>query len=394
VPETYDFRTVIPRRGTDSAKWGRFDADVLPLWVADMDFRSPESLVRALHERVDEGVFGYGRHPESLCEAIVESLERAYGWKVPCEAVVPLPGVAIGFNLACRAFGEPGDGALIQTPMYPPILDAPGHAGMLRHETELGRGPDGRYSIDFDAFESAIQDRTRLFLMCSPHNPVGRVFTRSELERMAEICLRHDVLICSDEIHSGLVFGGFKHTPIAMLSPEIQDRTVTLLAPSKTYNVPGLKCSAAVIPNKALRDRFNKARAGLVGSVNVLACAAVAVVYREGQEWLSQLLRVLEDNRDYLLESVRTRLPGVTMTPPEATYLAWLDCREAGIPGNPYEFFLGQARVGLNDGATFGRGGEGFVRLNFGCPRSTLEEAVDRMAKALAELKPAEGRAL
>jgi cystathionine beta-lyase len=383
---TYDFDQIVERRGSDSVKWGWYDEDVLPLWVADMDFRSPEPVIHALHERVEHGLFGYGLEPPELREVIVERLQRLYGWQVSPEALVFLPGVVTGFNLACRAVTSPGEGVLVQTPIYYPILEAPDNAGLTLDEMELTRQPDGRYVIDFDLFERTITPQTRIFILCNPHNPVGRVFQRAELERMAEICLRHNVVICSDEIHCDLLFRGSRHLPIASLSPEIAERAITLMAPSKTYNIPGLKCSVAIVQDDDLREKLKAARAGLVSRmVNVMGYVAALAAYRDGQAWLDEVLRYLESNRDFVFEYVNTRLPGVTVVKPEGTYLAWLDCRQANIPGHPHEFFLEKARVALNDGAAFGQGGEGFVRLNFGCPRSTLTEALDRMRDALAD---------
>jgi cystathionine beta-lyase len=380
---TYDFDRRIDRRHSESIKWHCYDEDVLPLWLADMDFVSPEPVLRALHERVEHGVFGYSMAPPELLEVIVERLQRLYGWQVSPEALVFLPGVVTGFNLACHALASPGDGVLIQTPVYWPILSAPAGAGLTNDEMELTRRADGRYEIDFDLFEEAIADRTRIFILCNPHNPVGRVFRREELEQMAGICLRHDIVICSDEIHCDLVFQGSRHLPIASLAPEIADQTITLMAPSKTFNLPGLKCSVAIVQNPELREKLKTTHTGLVHGINVMGYAAALAAYREGQAWLDELLPYLEANLDYLLQYVEAHLPGISMSKPKGTYLAWLSCHQAGIQGNPHEFFLKQARVAVTDGAIFGRGGEGFVRLNFACPRSMLTEALDRMREAL-----------
>jgi cystathionine beta-lyase len=242
---------------------------------------------------------------------------------------------------------------------------------------------NGRYEIDWDAFEEDFDDRTRLYLLCNPHNPIGRVFERDELERMAEICIRRDVIICSDEIHSDLIFSEHKHIPIASLSPEVADRTITTFAPSKTFNIPGLGISFMVIQNKELKKKVEAAGAGLVHVVNGMSFAAAIAAYKDSKAWLSGLLEYLEANRDYLVEFVRNRLEGVEMVVPEATYLGWLDCRSAGIQENPHKFFLEHANVAMNNGATFGQGGEGFVRLNFGCPRTMLVDALERMEQAL-----------
>jgi len=360
---------------------------VLPMWVADMDFLSPEPVVRALHERVEHGMFGYCRMSPELPEVVVERLQRLYGWEVSPEDLMFLPGVVVGFNLAWHAVTSPGDGVLLQTPIYFPMLRGPDNAGLVNDEMQLTRQPDGRYVIDFDAFEGAITDRTRLFLLCNPHNPVGRVYHREELERMAEICLRHDLVICSDEIHCDLVFQPNEHIPIASLDREVADRTITLIAPSKTFNIPGLKCSVAVVTNPQLREQLVAARKGLVGGINIMGYTAALAAYRDGHAWLEEVLRYLEANLDCLVHCVEAHLPGIRMHRPEGTFLAWLSCHEAAIPGNPQEFFLEQARVAMNDGATFGQGGEGFVRLNFACPRSTLAEALDRMKEALLSLE-------
>jgi len=384
IDMSYNFDQIIDRRKTESIKWRLYGDDVLPLWVADMDFRAPDPVVQALHKRVDHGIFGYSLPPDRLREVIVARLKRLYGWEVPAEALVFVPGVVTGFNMASHATVAPGDGVLVQTPVYYPILDAPANAGGIRQEMQLTHTADGHYEIDFDAFEAAMTDRTRLFILCNPHNPVGRVFRRDELAHMAEICLHHDVTICSDEIHAELLLDGHQHTPIALLSPEIADRTITLLAPSKTFNIAGIGFSVAVVTNPELRQRFEAARQGLVPHVDLMGYTAALAAYEHGDPWLNACLGYLEENCDFLMNFVATRLPGIKMARPEGTYLAWLDCRDANISRNPQQFFLKQAKVALNDGAKFGRGGEGFVRLNFGCPRATLGEALERMARALS----------
>jgi cystathionine beta-lyase len=383
----YDFDRVIDRRSTESNKWHRFPPDVLPLWVADMDFPSPEPVIRALRERVEHGFFGYGVEQPEFHEVTCDRLLKRYGWKVRPEALVLLPGVIAGFNMVARAVAGPGDGILMQLPVYPPILRLPDNVKMSRDGVDLVRGTDGRYTIDLDAVERAITARTRMFLLCNPHNPVGRVFTREELARLAAICLRHGLVICADEIHGELVYPGHQHVPIASLDPEIEARTITLMAPSKTFNLAGLRCAVAVIPNQALREKFVASRLDMVQTPNVLGYTAMLAAYRDGQPWLDELLRYLESNRDFLVKHVRDSFPGIAVGVPEATYLAWLDCRGAGLPNNdPFTFFLERAKVSFNDGATFGRGGQGFVRLNFGCPRSLLTEGLERMGTALRSL--------
>ncbi len=379
-----DFDRVIDRRRTESNKWHKYPPDVLPLWVADMDFRSPEPVIRALRERVEHGVFGYGVEQPEFYDVFLDRLQTRYGWRVSPEAILVIPGVIPGFNLAARALTAAGDGLLLQTPVYPPIGRVPGNVGLTSDEMELELQPDGRYAIDFERFEAAIGERTRMFLLCNPHNPVGRVFRRDELERMAEVCLRRGLLICADEVHCELTFSRQRHVPIASLDAEIAARTITLMAPSKSFNLPGLKCAVAIIPNASLREKFVAAQLDLVRAVNVLGYTAALAAYRDGQPWLDALLRYLEANRDFVVEYARSKLPGVRAASPEATYLAWLDCREADLPdSDPYTFFLDEARVALTDGKAFGRGGAGFVRLNFACPRATLAEGLDRMRHAL-----------
>ncbi|MDO8478479.1 MAG: MalY/PatB family protein [Candidatus Rokubacteria bacterium] len=388
----YDFDRVIDRRSTESNKWHKFPPDVLPLWVADMDFPSPEPVIRTLRERVEHGVFGYGVEQPEFHEVMCDRLLKRFGWKVEPEAMVLMPGVISGFNVAARAFANPGDGVLMQLPVYPPILRLPDNVGMSRDGADLTRGADGRYTVDFDAFELAITPRTRMFLLCNPHNPVGRVFTREELSRMAEICLRRGLVICADEIHGDLIYSGHGHVPIASLDPDIEARTITLMAPSKTYNLAGLRCALAVIPNQALREKFVAARLDMVQTPNILGYTAMLAAYRDGQPWLDELLRYLENNRDFLVKYVRANFPGIEVGVPEGTYLAWLDCRQARIPNNdPFIFFLETGRVAFNDGATFGRGGPGFVRLNFGCPRQLLIQGLERIGQALGRL-PQVGR--
>lgn len=388
----YDFDHLPNRRANPCEKWHKYAEDVIPMWIADMDFPSPEVVQQALRERVDSGDFGYpvgiSGSPKELVELrqlIVERMMARYAWRIAPGDIIFFPGVITGFNLACHALAAPDGGVLVQTPVYTPILTAASNTGCLPQEMELTRSQDGRYTVDWQAFRSALDDQTRLFVLCNPHNPVGRVFSEAELSRMAEACLERGVVICSDEIHCDLVYPGAGHIPIASLSPEIAQNTITLMAPSKTFNLAGLQCSFAIIQNADLRRKYLAARQGLVPWVNSFGIAAAQAAYQGGQEWLDQLLDYLVGNREALVDYVQTRLPAIKVAKPEATYLAWLDCREVNIAGNPSEFFLGSARVALGDGQAFGHGGEGFVRLNFGCPQPLLMEALERMKTALEE---------
>jgi cystathionine beta-lyase len=373
----------VDRWSSDSVKWGVYGPEVLPLWVADMDFRSPPAVLETLAQRVAHGVFGYGKEPRQLAEVIAARLAQLYDWQVSVSEIVFLPGVVPGLYLSCRAFTEAGQRVVVQTPVYPPIRRAPIDSARSCVEVGFVRGDDGQYAIDWDVLGQALEADAKLFILCNPHNPLGRVFSRGELERIADDCLRRDVVICSDEIHCDLVFPGHRHLPIASLAPEVAQRTITLMAPSKTYNLAGLDCSFAVIQNAELRARFQKARRGLVPHVNILGLTAALAAYRDGQSWLDEVLAYLTANRDVLIDQVRAQLPGVKVTAPEGTYLAWLDCRRSPAAEKPYQFFLTRAKVALSDGLTFGPGGEGHVRLNFGCRQSVLLEALARMRRAL-----------
>lgn len=380
---SFDFDTPINRKGTESLKWDIYQGrDVLPLWVADMDFTSPPQVLAALHERVNHGIFGYNLTPRALKETIIERLRLRHDWEVQPDWIVWLPGLVTGLNIACRAVASPGEAILTTIPVYPPFLSAPGLAGCELITVEhLHR--NHVYQIDFEAIKAAVKERTRLFLLCNPQNPTGRVFTRDELVTLAEICLSRDLIICADEIHCDLILDADKHhTSIAALDQIIAAHTITLLAPSKTFNIPGLGCSLAVIPDEGLRQRFTKVMQGIVPHVNILGYTAALAAYRDSEDWRLELIDYLRRNRD-LVEAFIDLTPGLSMNHVEATYLAWIDARALGVP-NTYAFFE-QAGVGLSDGADFGA--PGFVRLNFGCPRATLELALDRMAAAIGKLK-------
>ncbi|CAN5457667.1 PatB family C-S lyase [soil metagenome] len=386
----YNFDEPVERRGSDSGKWHYFGADVLPMWVADMDFRSPAPIIKALHERVEHGVFGYGLDSPQLKTVLCERMQRLYNWTITPDDIVFWPGLVCGLNVVSRAIGERGDGVLVNTPVYPPFLSSPINQERTLNVAELDvqvKGQHLHYALNDRAFEAAIQANTRLFLLCNPHNPVGRAYTRDELTRMADMCLRHNLIICSDEIHSDLLLGGAQHIPIASLDPTIAKQTVTILAPSKTYNLPGLGCSIAIIQDAALRKRVQKAAEGIVPHVNVLGYVAAIAAYAECEDWLDQLRAYLTANRDFLVAYLAEQMPTLRTTVPEATYLAWIDCSQAGIEGNAQKFFLEEAKVALNSGAVFGEGAADFVRLNFGCTRATLQQGLEKMRAALENVK-------
>lgn len=386
----YDFDRGAERRGSDSTKWQVYDEDVLPMWVADMDFESPPAVLEEVRKRVDHGVFGYSKPPQMLIDAMIERLDQRHNMQIGAEHIKFLPSLVSGLNLMCRAIGEPGDGVLIKTPVYMPFLSAPGNQGrkvqssqMIKTTVTENGQSHIRYEIDFDAFEAAITARTRLFILCNPHNPLGQAFSKDELERMAEICLKHKLVICSDEIHCDLMMDGMPHISVASLAPEIAQQTITLFAPSKTFNVPGLGNSAAITHSADLMEKLQSAAAGIIPNPNVLGYYSTYAGYTNCQEWHDQLLAYLTANRDFLVEFVNNELPNVATTKPEGTYLAWLDFNETRFADDPQTAILEQARVGLSSGPTFGAGGEGFVRVNYGCPRSTLEDGLSRIRSLL-----------
>ena len=376
---TYDFDSPVDRRGTNSLKWDLYKGkDIIPLWVADMDFRVSPAITRALRAHVDHGVFGYTLVPGELIDAVIGRLAAQYQWKIERDWIVWLPGLVTGINVACRAVGDTGDEVLTMTPVYPPFLTAPGNVSRELRTVPLVERAGG-WEIDFDLLERAITPRTRMLLLCSPQNPTGRVFTRGELSTLAQICERHDLVICSDEIHCELVLDtDTEHIPTATLGPDVERRTITLMAPSKTFNIPGLGCAFAVISDKPLRRQFLRAMRGIVPHVNALGYTATLAAYRDSRDWHLALLDYLRENRDIVERSIEA-MPGLSMRHAEATYLAWIDTRQTGMEG-PVTTFE-EAGVGLSDGRPFGA--EGFVRLNFGCPRSVLEEALQRMLKVM-----------
>ena len=392
---TFDFDRIIDRRGTNSIKWQLYGPDVLPLWVADMDFPAPEPVLAALRRAVTHGIFGYEMPTRELASMVAGRMQRLYGWQVSPESIVATPGVVSGFAAAANAVCRPGQGILVQPPVYPPFLSVHEKSGLVRQDAPLrqsARSQHVEYEIDWEVFGQALNSggaQTGMFLLCNPHNPTGQMYGREDLARMAELCLRSEAWICSDEIHSELLLGETPHIPIASLDPQIAARTITLIAPSKTFNVAGLFCGFAIIPDEEMRTRYRKALEAMTLHVNGLGLIAAAAAFSgECDDWLSALNRYLAANRDFLAGYVERELPGIRTTLPPATYLAWLDCNElvrsGRIEGSPHKFFLHKAKVALNEGAEFGPGGEGFVRLNFGCPRATLVEALEKLKASLA----------
>ena len=380
---SFDFDTVVERRGSDGKKWSRYAADVLPMWVADMDFAVAPEIVEALRERLAHPVFGYAAAGTRLRERVVAHCGTHYDWTVDVDDIVFLPGVEPGFNMALKALTTPGDGVVVNTPVYRPMLTASDHWGLERIEVPLLPDERGGYGVDPAQSDAALA-RAAVLLLCNPHNPTGHAFRRDELETLARACLAHDTWIVSDEIHCDLLYDGRRHVPIASLDPEVAARTITLMATSKTFNLAGLKTAFAIVPNAALRARFDAARLGLVDSVNLFGLAATEAALEHGEPWRRALIAYLSSNRDHLASLVESRLPGVRMTKPEATFLAWLDCSALGLPVEPQAFFLDHGRVALSAGAEFGDAYRSWVRLNFGCARAVLDEGIERLAASLA----------
>lgn len=377
---SFDFDTPINRLGTDSHKWARYaDRDILPLWVADTDYRSSPEVIEALKNRADHGVFGYGDPPPGLTEAVLATCADEWSWEVDPAWLVWLPGLVCGINVTCRATGKAGDGVAALTPVYPPFLKAPALMDRKLVTVPLSGDNVAGWGLDGARLNKGLGDNCSVLLWCHPHNPVGRAWRREELESVAEVCLENRAVICSDEIHSQLILAeGVRHVPMAALGPEVAARTITLLAPSKAFNVAGLSCSLAVIPDESLRRRFRRAMAGIVPSVNLMGYVAALASWRDSGDWLAAQIDYLRGNRDYLQGRVN-ELSGVTMATVEATYLAWLDVSDLGLE-DPVAHFESYG-LGFSDGREFS--GSGFVRLNFGCTRAMLAEACDRLAGAV-----------
>lgn len=376
----YDFVSCPDRSGTGSLKWQKYaGGEVLPFWVADMDFRSAPEVLEALLARTRHGVFGYTLPPAETVDAVVDYLRRDHGLAVDPEWLVWLPGLVPALNTAARAYAERDESVMTCVPVYPPFLTAPGNQGRRCLQVPLTVA-DGRYTFDFEAMEAAVRPDTRVFILCNPHNPVGRVFTRSELEAVVAFCRRHNLVLISDEIHCDLVLDdGARHIPTLALGG-VEDLTVTLMAPSKTYNLPGLACSFVIAPDARLRARFERARRGMVTEVNCFGYTGCAAAFRHGEPWRQALLKVLRTNRDRVYAFAQDEMPELGILPMEATYLAWFDVRPLGLrrPDTHFE----QHGIGLSDGGAFGT--PGFLRLNFGCPPAQLQEGLSRMKRAYA----------
>jgi cystathionine beta-lyase len=389
-----NFDEIIERRGTDSVKWDLFSTDILPMWVADMDFKVPEPITKALHKTVDHSVFGYTMDSKALRQTVVDRMKKLYDWDIDESWVVATTGLVSGFFAASNMLCKPGDGYLIQTPVYMPFNQIQDALGFIRQENPLTPIVDGnklRYEMNWDNFNAAFHSDghpTKMFLLCNPHNPIGKCFNREDLKRMAEKCVEEGSVIVSDEIHSELLLGDNIHIPIASISKEIEKNCITLVSPSKTFNIAGLFCGFAIISDDELRKSFRKTLDKMTLHVSGLSfVAAQAAFSGDCDPWLGELKAYLTHNRDILVTYIDTNLPSVITTIPEATYLGWLSFEDhmakGTIGSDPSDFFLKKAKVVLNNGAAFGTGGEKFARINFGCPTSLLNEGLGRIKNSL-----------
>jgi len=379
----YNFDEIIDRTNTSSMKWEKYKTvDIIPMWVADMDFKAPQPVLDTLKQSIEHGIMGYTLIPDDLNEIIIENLYNLYNWKIEKDWIIWTPGVVSALNVACAAMGKPFDKIVTTTPVYPPFFTAPKNCGKLLATVPMME-INQRATLDFPALEKEFKNSsTSLLMFCSPYNPCGTVFTKDEINQLVELCVAHDVIICSDEIHSDFVLDQDRqHIPTASVSRIAAKQTITLMAPSKTYNIPGLGASFAIIPDENLRKKFKSRSEGIVPEVNLLGLFAAKAAYKECHEWLAQLIVYLKKNRDIVQDHV-TKMPGCRLNPIESTYLAWIDVRDTNLD-DPIAFFE-QAGVGLSDGKFFGQ--KGFIRLNFGCPRSTLEKGLKRMSAALLKM--------
>lgn len=396
---TYNFDKIINRKGTNCLKYdfaverGK-PAEVLPLWVADMDFQVSEEITKSLHAAVEHGIYGYTQPKDPYYNAIMNWMKKNHQWETKREWIVKTPGVVFALSAAVKAFTKPGDAVLIQNPVYYPFTniirdnDRRVIDNTLVYEKRVTEGKS-QYSIDYEDFERKIvQENIKLFILCNPHNPVGRVWTREELQYLGEICLRHHVIVVSDEIHNDFVYPGFEHTVFANVDPRFAEFTVTCTAPSKTFNLAGLQISNIFIPNETLREAFQKEidKTGY-DEPNALGAVACEAAYRGGQEWLDQLRAYLLENLNFLRAYLQEKIPQIHLVEPEGTYLVWLDCSELGISGKELDqFIVEKAGLWLDGGAMFGPSGADFQRVNIACPRATLELALDKLKAAVDNL--------
>ena len=393
----YDFDQVHDRRNTGSAKWDSVStifgsADVLPMWVADMDFPVAQPIVEAIKKRAEHPFYGYTRSGQGVIEAVIDRMQRKFNWQIRPEWVVFTPGVIPALHAAIRAFTHPGDEVILQEPIYYPFFPAVTSSGCQIVNNGLKLIGD-HYEMDYEDLENKfrprvgmhpIPSRVKAIIFCNPQNPVGRLWNREEVALMGQIIIRHGALVISDEIHCEILFKGHKHTPFAAISDEFEQNCVICMSPSKTFNLPGLGASSIIIPNERLRNEFIKTKAGIVPGQNVFGLTAMEAAYKYGDNWLEQLLDYLQGNLDFAIEFCEKKIPKIRVIRPQGTYLVWLDCRELGMDDMALMSFMREkAKVGLDDGFLFGTGGPGFQRMNIACPRVILNEALVRIEAAV-----------
>lgn len=385
-----DFDKMVDRSNSHSVKWDSTKnvfgtEDVLPMWVADMDFHPPEPVIKALKDRIDHGVFGYTFVPLSVTEAIQDWMKKRHDCEFEKSSIVFSEGVVPSISTAIRAFTEKGDKVLVHSPVYTPFFNMVKNNGRTLVTSSLIY-ENNRYELDFADFEAKLKEGVKMFILCNPHNPGGRVWTKEELERLGDLCVEHDCLIVSDEIHSDLVFKPNVHIPVASIKDAFKEVTVTFVAPSKTFNLAGLQASAAIIPNKKLKAKFKEVQQqqGFF-TLNAFAIAGMEAAYREGEAWLEHLLSYLNENMEVATNFIQENLPALRPMKADATYLLWIDCRELGLSDEEIkEKLLYKGKLGLEPGTKYGEGGEGFVRMNLACPRETLNEGLERLKRAFS----------
>lgn len=386
----YDFDKLIDRAGTHTYKWGlrkeRFGREeILPLWVADMDFECAAPIVEALKDRAAHKNYGYTFIPSTFYDAIREWMQKQFAWNIKQEWINTTTSVTPALNLAVRAFSNPGDKVIVQPPVYYPFYDVVQDNGRQLALNEL-QLQEGTYKMDFEGLKRLLKDpRVRLLILCSPHNPVGRVWTKSELKKLGDLCIKHDVLVLADEIHSDLVYEGYSHTPFASISDVFAKHSITFNSPHKTFNLPGLKTAYVIIPDRSNFNQFDTTLQNIgIDTPNLFGIEALIAAYKRGEEWYTQMMDYLAGNLKYLMQFVDEHIPGIHVIPPEGTYLVWLDCRDLGLSSDALrKFMIEEAGVGLMDGAKFSPGGDGFQRLNIGCPRKVLRKALKRIEDAV-----------
>jgi cystathionine beta-lyase len=389
----YNFDEIIDRTQTESYKWNSdalkemFGEDgILPFWVADMDFKVAEPIIEALRKRVEHGIYGYSFRPDSYYQAIINWTKRRFGWEIEKEWIEYTPGIVPAVNYLVQALLRPGDKVLIQEPVYYPFKKSVENNGCHVIVNELKYNGDF-YEIDFQDFEEKVKDtKVKVFILCSPHNPVSRVWTEEELRKMGDICLANDVMVISDEIHNDLVYSGNKHIMFGSLSEELADISITCTAPSKTFNLAGMQASNVIISNKEVMTKYREQlERNNIGMQNPLSIVAAEAAYNEGEEWLEQLLRYLEGNIDFIKKYLAENLPKARLIKPQATYLGWIDLREYESDGKKLEeLVIKEGKVAFDGGTWFGQGGDGFLRINYACPRALLEEGLKRLSKAVS----------